>query len=83
MAANITLDRSAPEVLATRVLAKHVSTGKHTSYNLKLAAWRDEETTTVTVAPDVYRQQPVGSTVCVNAAKGALGVRWYVVTTCR
>jgi hypothetical protein len=81
--ANAVLDRAAPEVFRAAVRGKHVSTGKTTSYELRLGPWGPvTEAKTVEVARVVYDRVATGDSVCVLLRPGALGARWFVVLRC-
>lgn len=81
--ADTLLDRAMPQVSAVRVLSKHVSSGKSTTYDLGLPAWgpreADEDNS---VARDFYDQVKVGDTVCAYLYPGALTFRWYEIGHC-
>lgn len=82
--ANALLDRETPEVFRTAVRGKHISGGKHTSFDLELDPWgpvTDRES--VDVGRPLYDAVSQGDDVCVALHPGALGVRWYVVLRCR
>lgn len=81
--ANALLDRAAPEVFEVTVRGKHVSGGKHTSYDLVLDPWGPvRDPGAVDVGRRLYQATPVGGLVCVALRPGALGARWYVVARC-
>jgi hypothetical protein len=78
MALNAMLDRSLPAVFRSTVLAKSVTSGKTTSYNLMLAPWgpvtqaEEEE-----VTEELYQSVEEGDEVDLYLLKGAFGIRWY------
>jgi hypothetical protein len=81
--ANALLDRGEAEVFRVVVRGKHVSSGKHTSYELRLDPWGPvAEQKGVDVGRALYRSVEVGDTVCVSLRPGALGARWFVVGRC-
>jgi hypothetical protein len=81
--ANALLDHGEPEVFRVVVRAKHVSSGKHTSYELTLDPWGPvAEAGSVDVGRAVYDAVPIGGEVCLALRPGALGVRWYFVGRC-
>ncbi len=81
---NALLDRGAPEVFRVAVRGKHVSGGKHTSWNLELDPWGPvTDGKDVDVGPRLYGTVSTGGRVCVALHPGALGARWYVVRRCR
>jgi hypothetical protein len=82
-AADVLLDRAPAEVHEVPVLHKHVSSGKHTSYDLRLPPWGPvAEAQEVDVGEELYGAVEVGDVVCAHLRPGALGARWYVVDLC-
>lgn len=82
-AADVLLDRTPAEVHEVPVLHKHVSSGKHTSYDLRLPPWGPvAEAQEVDVGQELYGEVEVGDVVCAHLRPGALGARWYVVDLC-
>ncbi|GEJ57532.1 hypothetical protein [Anaeromyxobacter diazotrophicus] len=82
--ANVLLDGGEAQRFEATVVDKHVVSGKHTSYDLRLTPWgpvREEDTVEVDRA--LYEGTEVGDEVCVALKPGALGVRWFVVARCR
>jgi hypothetical protein len=81
---NTYFDESVPSVFRTRIAGMRKSSGKHTSYHVKLEPWGPR-----TVAEDVevsrgfYGAASVGNTVCVSLFSGALSVRWFTLRYCR
>jgi hypothetical protein len=65
------------------VLAKHQTSGRHATWNLRLAGWgprpNGEE---VSVPPALYGSVRPGDTVCVGLHAGALAIPWFLVTRC-
>jgi hypothetical protein len=81
---NALLDKSPPRVYAVKVVSKYVSSGRSTTYNLRLEAWGPRlETSTVSVSHSFYNSVQPGSPVCIVLRPGALHVAWYVVRRCR
>ena len=81
--ANVLLDVSPPALHRPRVTGKHVSSGKVTTYKVKLAPFGDVpggEDCTVRRAD--YEAIEVGGEVCVALHAGWLGARWLAVTSC-
>jgi TPR repeat protein len=80
---DVLLERSLPQVVATEVLDKSISTGKHTEWRLELAPWgpvKDAER--VAVSRDLYQAVVYGERVCVSLFPGAFRLRWFIVTRC-
>ena len=76
-------DRAKPVEFRTKTLSKHVSSGKHTSYDVELSPWGPKRAAEdVDVGRKLYGQIQVGQTVCVYVWPGALKIRWFEVETC-
>jgi hypothetical protein len=77
------LDRAPAHVYPTQVTDMHISSGKHTSYDITLAPWgptRGQDG--VDVGRPLYQQMHVGETVCPVLHPGALHIRWWEVGLC-
>jgi len=80
---NWRLDSATGENYRVAVLARHVSSGRHTSYHILLEPWGPRtEPADVTVSRDLYTVAAPGSSVCVHRGPGALGISWYDVAGC-
>jgi hypothetical protein len=81
--ANSLFDKGEPQIFRSKVLEKHIATGKTTTCYLRLAPWgpqpRSEE---VTVSRSLYGAVSVGDSVCIALRPGALQSPWYVVRRC-
>ncbi|WP_374164513.1 hypothetical protein [Arcticibacter sp. MXS-1] len=81
IALNCLGDRTEPFVYETRVLNKHISSGKHRSYYLKLAPWGpQQEEDEVEVDRELYNRMELGSQAYVYFRNGSLNIPWFVVT---
>jgi hypothetical protein len=81
---NTVFDKSQTTIYPVPIVSKHITHGKSTSYNLKLAAWEFETAgTQVSVSRDLYESVQPGDPVCVVLRAGALRIPWYRVTSCR
>jgi hypothetical protein len=81
--ADTLLDNSAPSVFRTKVLNKHVSSGRYRVFDLYVERWgADPGTQDLKVTPGFYGQVTIGDTVCIALRKGALGAQWYSVEPC-
>jgi len=81
--ADALLDRSAPHIYQTRVLSKHVSAGRHTTWYLELAPWGPQDHNSEVGVPHLlYNSVQPGDTVCVHFHRGALKIPWYLVAHC-
>ncbi|MBS1619395.1 MAG: hypothetical protein JST76_12795 [Bacteroidetes bacterium] len=79
--ANCYLDNAPGQTYATEVLDKRISSGKHTTYYLKVAPWGPQlKADEITVDSDFYEGVPVGSQIHVTLKPGRLGAPWYVVS---
>jgi hypothetical protein len=84
METNALLDRSAPSVYSAHVMHKHVSSGRHTTYDLLLEPWGPQaQSENISVSSSLYRSVTVGDTVCVSLKPGALNIAWFAVHACR
>ena len=82
--ANALLDTSPARVFQVAVTGKHMSSGKTTTYYLRLEPWGPKTTSEdVTVPSPLYHYADVGVTVCVDLYPGALRIPWYEVDRCR
>ena len=78
---NCLFDRSQPEVFTARVLDKHVTTGKSTTYYVKLAPWGPvAEADDATVTREQYERVQVGKEVYVGKMAGILKIPWFFIS---
>jgi hypothetical protein len=81
--ANALLDRSEPQIYETKILHKHVSTGRHTSWELELAPWGPQnQSAEVSVPRTLYNSVQPGDIVCIQYHPGTLKIPWYLVALC-
>lgn len=81
--ANALLDRSPSVSYPATVLGKQVTSGKHTTYTLRLSPWGPRaQAEGVDVPRALYDTVRVGDRVCPRLRAGALGFRWFVVGPC-
>lgn len=84
MEANVLLDRSEPQAFAAKVVGKRTSSGKSTTYYLRVAPWGPvQEENEVSVPRDLYDAKAAGQSVCMILGTGALDIPWFVVGDCR
>ena len=77
---NCAYDRNQPEVLRVAVDGKHTSSGKTTSYFIKLSPWgRFSNGNNVKVSRSYYRVVNIGDSVTVYLHPGKWGIQWYEV----
>lgn len=82
--ANALLDTSPAHVFQVAVTGKHISSGKTTTYYLRLEPWGPETTSQdVSVPSSLYHYADVGVTVCVDLYPGAFRIPWYEIDRCR
>ena len=80
---NTYFDNSVPSVFRTRIAGMHKTSGKSTSYYLKLEPWGPRTAAEdVDVDRNFYSTASVGNSVCVALFSGALNVRWFDVLHC-
>jgi hypothetical protein len=77
---NCTFDEARPAVYQTKVLGKHYSSGKTTTYYLKVAPWGPRtEAEDVTVTEEYYDRIQPGVTTQIYLMPGKLQVPWFTV----
>ncbi|MGC2780760.1 MAG: hypothetical protein WA418_34500 [Bradyrhizobium sp.] len=81
---NTALDRSAPSLLRSRVLSKHLGHSRLATYQLTLDAWGPFATPTDAHVPqELYERLQPGDTVCLRLRDGAFRMAWFTVAACR
>ncbi len=81
---NAALDRSAPALLRSRVLGKHVGHSRLATYRVTLEAWGPFATATdAHVAQALYERLQPGDTVCLRLRDGAFRMAWFTAAACR
>jgi len=81
--ANCLLDGSTATIYSSRILGKHVSSGRSTTYYLRLAPWGPtQQEDDVSVSRAFYNSIRTGETVCLPVKRGALRISWFVVERC-
>jgi hypothetical protein len=77
---NVAFDESQPTVYKAKVLDKHTSSGKSTTYYLKLSEWGPQkEIDDVSVAKDIYKSKEIGDTAVVYFNNGLYKIPYYIV----
>ncbi|MDO3627449.1 hypothetical protein [Mucilaginibacter sp. BT774] len=77
---NCAFDGSRPTEYKTRVLDHYITTGRSTTYYLKLDAWGPKkESEDESVPKSVYNQMKKGDWATVYLKKGCLNIPWYFV----
>jgi hypothetical protein len=78
---NKILDSSGPSIFTSHVLSKRVTSGRSTSYLLKLSSWSDcPEEKEVSVMPSFYNSHKAGDSVEIYEHEGKFGISWYEVS---
>lgn len=76
-------DHSPATPYATTVVGKHISSGRSTTYTLRLAPWGPiQQTNGISVSSDTYARTDIGDTVCLDLRPGALHAPWYAQVRC-
>ena len=79
---NCVFDKSKEITYNANVIDQHISSGRHTTYYLKLGTWgpqnknEDEE-----VSKKMYNKTQIGDTVNVKYKEGFLKSPWFVITS--
>jgi len=77
------LDRSQPQLFRVVVEGKHVTRGRHTTWDLKLSPWGPRaDAEDVEVSRSFYESVRSGQTVCIGLYRGALNISWFTVWQC-
>ncbi|MGJ5010712.1 hypothetical protein ACQR05_23320 [Bradyrhizobium oligotrophicum] len=81
---NTALDRSAPALLRSRVLAKHLGHSRLATHQVTLEPWGPfARATDAHVAQALYERLQPGDTVCLRLGDGAFRMAWFTVAACR
>ncbi|RSK51162.1 hypothetical protein [Hymenobacter rigui] len=81
VAINCVFDEATPRVYAANVISKHISSGKTTTYYLKVGAWGPRTAPEdVTVTEETYDQTMPGDSVRVYQFPGRLAMPWFTVS---
>ena len=81
--ADTLLDRSAPQVFQAEVLHKHISSGRSTTWYLRLAPWGpQDQAADVSVSRSLYSSVQPGQIVCSYLYPGTLKIPWFHVARC-
>lgn len=77
---NVAFDESEPTVYQAKILDMRISSGKTTSYYLKLSEWGPQkEIEDVRVAKDIYNSKEIGDTAIVYFNNGLFKIPYYIV----
>jgi len=77
---NVAFDESEPDFYTAEVIDKHVSSGKTTTYYLKLNEWGPQtEVKDVSVAKEIYNNKEIGDRAIVYFNQGLYKIPYYAV----
>ncbi len=78
---NCNLDKSEPQHYTATILDKRISTGRHTSYYLKLTEWgQQNKIDEVSVSKGLYKRIEIDDEINIYFRSGKLDVPWFIVT---
>lgn len=76
-------DRSTGQVYTTAVTGKHISSGRSTTYYLRVEPWGPyPNSNQFSVSPQEYRETGIGDQVCLGLHPGLLHAKWYEMVSC-
>jgi hypothetical protein len=77
---NCVYDNSDPTVYQSRIVDKHLSRGKTTTYYFKVQPWGNHlDPENISVSKSNYESKAIGETVQIDYKTGLLGIHWYYV----
>jgi hypothetical protein len=80
---DVFFDHAKPTAYTASVVGGHVSSGKTTTYYLRLTPWGPVQTEDdVSVAESVYSAAHIGDQVCLSLSPGWLKAAWFRVVPC-
>ncbi len=81
---NTALDRSAPALLRSRVLARHLGHSRIATHQITLEPWGPLARPNDAHVPQaLYDRLQAGDTVCLSLHDGAFRMAWFTVAACR
>jgi len=81
--ANGLFDNAPVKVVSAEVIAKRISGGRHTSYNLDVGQTSEPQISgEIDTGRRLYDAIPVGGRLCLAIHGGSLGWRWYKPQAC-
>ncbi|CCD84130.1 conserved membrane protein of unknown function [Bradyrhizobium sp. ORS 285] len=81
---NTALDHSAPALLRSRVLSKHLGHSRLATHQVTLEAWGPfAMATDAHVTQALYERLQPGDAVCLRLRDGAFRMAWFTVAACR
>ena len=79
---NCVFDKSREIIYNANVIDQHISSGRHTTYYLKLGTWGPQnKNENVEVSKKMYNKTQIGDTVNVKYKEGFLKSPWFVITS--
>ena len=83
VAADTLTDHAPSQTYAARVVGKHVTHGRSTSYTLTLSAWGPFEVNNrMGVSATTYGAFDIGDRICVALHPGSMHIPWYQTADC-
>lgn len=77
---NYLFDHSKPTIYYSKIIDKHISSGKHVSYYLKPEKWATQnESEDVSVSKEQYQNTQVGDSIEIYFYKGMLNIPYFEV----
>jgi len=78
---NCIYDESVPQTYYSKVLDKHISSGKIKTYHITLATWGSQtENDDVSVTEELYDNLEIDDNVNIYLKKGRFEIPWFLVT---
>lgn len=82
--ADVNFDASPGDPFRATVMDTHVSTGKSTSYTVKLSPWGPITSSNWQDVPhSIYHAVDAGDALCLRLHPGALNERWFTIDLCK
>ena len=77
---NVIFDNSNPNTYKAKVIDKHISSGKSTTYYLKLDSWGPQtEIEDVSVSKQIYKTKEIGDSAIVYFNNGLFEIPYYLI----
>jgi hypothetical protein len=78
---NCMYDESIPQTFQSQVIDKRISTGKITTYYLKLTPWGTQtKSDDVSVTEELYKNLEIDDNVIIYLKKGQFEIPWFIIT---
>jgi hypothetical protein len=80
---DVRLDASAPQTVRATIESTFVSSGRATSYYLRLPPWGPRlKPNSIEVSETLYNKLDAGDSVCIDLRRGALSIPWFEPRDC-